>query len=201
MDRKKVFGIGLSRTGTTTLDDIFQQLGLNSKHFVDELLCEPDWQILDCYEAFSDSPIPKYYKQIDELYPESKFILTTRNKISWLSSMKWMLSDGKVIFAWDIPTHQYHQEFYGTSKYKKDLLSKFWEDYHSEVIKYFVNKNNLLVIDIDEGFKIEVICDFLQVPNKEVIIKKKNSRRSATFRQKVRYLKLRIKDKITLNTL
>jgi hypothetical protein len=115
--------------------------------------------------------------------------------------MKWMLSDGKAIFDWDILTNRYHQEFYGTSKYNKKILDKFWEDYHHDVLKYFSKKNNLLVVDIDEGFKIEVICNFLQVPYKEVIIEKKNSRRSATFRQKVKYLKIVLWGKIAEKSL
>lgn len=195
MNKEKVFGIGLSRTGTTTLDDIFQQLGLRSKHFVGEMLSEPDWQILECYEAFSDSPIPKYFKYLDELYPDSKFILTTRNKSSWLSSMKWLLSEGKEIFNWDIPTNLYHQEFYGTSEYDEKILNKFWEDYHHDVLMYFSKRDNLLVVDIDEGFKIEVICNFLQVPYKEVIIEKKNARRISTFWQKVRLKKMVLRGK------
>lgn len=77
---KKIFCIGLARTGTTSLHEILKSLGLKSNHFAGEILYQDNWNIINKYDAFSDTPIPFIYKKLDSLHPGSKFILTTRNK-------------------------------------------------------------------------------------------------------------------------
>ncbi len=42
--------------------------------------------ILDKYQAAVDTPIAPFYPQLDRAWPESKFILTVRDKASWLRS-------------------------------------------------------------------------------------------------------------------
>lgn len=181
---KKVFGIGLSRTGTTTLHLILEQLGFKSLHFVGELLNEPQWDILNEYDAFTDSPIPLYYQQCDMRCPNSKFILTTRNREAWLASMKWMFSHGKIAWNWDATTHQYHQKFYGGQKYNRRRLEKFWDNYHMEIKNYFSErKNQLLIIDIDNGFNMREICDFLEVREQNIKIERSNTRVNVTYKQ------------------
>lgn len=184
----KVFGIGLSRTGTTTLHFLLEQLGFKSLHFVDDLLDVPDWNVLDDYDAFSDSPIPLYYRQCDLLYPKSKFILTTRNKKSWLSSMKWLFTDGKILWNWDKATDRYHQKFYGSQRYDKRSLEVLWDNHHREIETYFSEKpDQLLIINIDQGFDIREICNFLEVPQKKISIDKNNKRVNASFKRKIIY--------------
>ncbi len=181
---KKIFGIGLSRTGTTTLHQILEQLGFKSVHFVGDLLDEPDWEVLKEYDAFCDSPIPLYFRQCDQLCPNSKFILTTREKKSWLSSMKWMFSNGKILWDWDKATHEYHQKFYGSKKFNKKALEKLWDDYHDAVMNYFLSRNNqLFVIDIDKGFNVAELCRFLEVPAQNIMINRSNQRVNVTYKQ------------------
>lgn len=59
----KIFALGLSRTGTSTLTDILKQLDYKTYHFVEELLGEtPDWDTLEKHDAFLGTPFPKLYK-------------------------------------------------------------------------------------------------------------------------------------------
>ncbi|MFM6208709.1 MAG: sulfotransferase, partial [Planktothrix sp.] len=79
--KNKVFGIGLAKTGTTSLAGAMKMLGYASKHY----LLNPNVDILK-YEFLGDMPIQTRYKQYDQEYPGSKFILTVRDQESWLRS-------------------------------------------------------------------------------------------------------------------
>lgn len=189
MTTSKIFGIGLSRTGTTTLDSILCQYSYKCIHFIPELLKkEPQWDVIERYDVLSDSPIPMLYKECDRRYPNSKFILTTRNIDSWLSSMKWMFTEGKSVFNWGRLEPRYHKKFYGTKTYNKKILEVHWRNYHNDVSNYFLNRpNDLLVINIEEGFNLNQLCDFLEIPYREVAIQKLNIRRKSTVYQKIKH--------------
>ena len=64
----KVFGIGLSRTGTKSLAAALNLLGIRTRYAITETSAVP------------------FCPHFDELYPGSKFILTIRDKQSWLNS-------------------------------------------------------------------------------------------------------------------
>src|SRR5215217_9330431 len=91
--RSKVFGIGLSRTGTVSLAEAMNVLGIKTIHFpCDEQTFEDlrmgnyDLRILEEYQGAVDTPVAPFYAQLDSHYPNSKFILTVRDKQSWLKS-------------------------------------------------------------------------------------------------------------------
>ena len=129
----KVFCIGLSRTGTTSLHHILLDLGLKSVHFCDFINHEdPDFNRCREFDAFGDTPIPLLYKELDLKYPNSKFIITIRQKEDWLKSMKWMLSEGNRIWEWDEQIHSYHEKLYGTRIYEEEKLSNAWEEFHKK---------------------------------------------------------------------
>jgi len=91
----KVFGIGINKTGTTTLGHCLNILGYKHYSFDFELLSEVhnfNWsrinQIIQTYDSFEDWPYPLIYSQLDFLYPRSKFILTRRRTPEmWLQSL------------------------------------------------------------------------------------------------------------------
>ena len=43
------------------------------------------------YQALTDIPVAPYYPQLDEIFPGSKFILTTRPTEAWLLSVEKLL--------------------------------------------------------------------------------------------------------------
>jgi len=93
-NKVKIFGIGLPRTGTTSLHNALKSLGIKSKHFPFKLYTSFDDKLLGDYDLFVDSPIQLIYKLLDDKFPESKFILTTRSLDSWLESMEWLFEHG-----------------------------------------------------------------------------------------------------------
>ncbi|MFL9959859.1 hypothetical protein PQR02_01630 [Paraburkholderia sediminicola] len=103
----KVFGIGANKTGTTSLQAIFNILGLNvapqqegELHGVQAMKgnLRPLVDYVSKYDAFQDIPfsIKSTYAQLDALFPGSKFVLTYRNADAWFNSL-----------------HQFHRKIFG----------------------------------------------------------------------------------------
>lgn len=84
----KIFGIGLSKTGTTALAAALRTLGFHTLHWSNpltgEVISEHDFPIFD---AFLDTPISFRFETLYYLFPNSRFIFTNRPYDSWLGSM------------------------------------------------------------------------------------------------------------------
>ncbi len=165
---QKVFGIGLSRTGTTSLHQTMQGLGLRSKHFVlNQLSLNPAKnfpRLMAQNDFVNDTPIPAIFPTCDRQFPGSKFILTTRNKNDWLRSMNWMFNHGKYIWRWDLLSETYHLNFLGINEYNEKILSKKYDLYHQAVFDYFKGReSSLLVVPIDQGINAQEISKFIGV--------------------------------------
>ncbi|NIQ13131.1 MAG: hypothetical protein GTO02_01590, partial [Candidatus Dadabacteria bacterium] len=79
----KIFGIGLSRTGTTSLNKALEILGYKSIHWPSNNQILTDicdgrfkWDILQTYDALTDIHGAAFYREFDKEYLNSKFILT-----------------------------------------------------------------------------------------------------------------------------
>lgn len=99
----KVIGAGLPRTGTNTLKESLEKLGLRHVYHMKELLVNPDklylWKQLDetgdtnwdaLYEGYDgtvDFPGYPWYKEHMKRYPDAKVILTVRDFESWYKSV------------------------------------------------------------------------------------------------------------------
>ena len=102
----KFFGIGFHRTGTRSLNHYFERLGLRSIHWVMKVdkvryeslviphlndrtqVVEVLAPVIEQYDAFTDVPFPGLYSELDQKYPNSRFILVTRNFETWWPSLK-----------------------------------------------------------------------------------------------------------------
>ena len=90
----KVFCIGFHKTGTTSLAEALRMLGysvtgpnfVEDKRILDQALALA-LEVTNRYDAFQDNPWPILYKEMDEAYPGSKFILTTRPTDRWIRSV------------------------------------------------------------------------------------------------------------------
>ncbi len=90
----KVFGLGLSHTGTRSLNAALEVLGIPSYHWATDRRTYRelshgvyDLTLLKRYQGLTDITAAPYYAQFDGVYPSSKFILTLRDKASWLRRM------------------------------------------------------------------------------------------------------------------
>ncbi len=93
----KIFGIGLNKTGTTTLGEAGRLFGLRTKSWDRALFHETMVEgrreklreAVDAFDLFDDFPYPLLYEELDDTYPGSKFVLTRRiTPEAWLRSLK-----------------------------------------------------------------------------------------------------------------
>lgn len=171
----KVFGIGLSRTGTHSLTVSLHILGYDTVHNpIDEgtlrTLESKDAQfpLLDFYNGITDITTVPVYKKLDELYPESKFILTIRDEESWLESCRrhWSKSEPKDTTGSRLAVRKLLREkVYGTESFDEDLFREIYRRHVAEVKEYFKNReDDLLVLNIINGEGYEKLVPFLGVP-------------------------------------
>lgn len=183
----KVFGIGLPRTGTTSLNIALNQLEIASKHFPFELYTNNNQLLLNQYTGFVDNPIPFMYKELDTSYPQSGFILTTRPIDGWLKSMKWLLSEGHSIWEWKPEYDEFHEKFFGASTFNHEIYESFYYSFHSQVFEYFKGRDDFLVLDISVGYGYKELCNFLDVPVVDMQYPRGNETRQARWLQRLAY--------------
>ncbi len=97
----KVVGIGLNKTGTKTLRTMLTAWGYRNRTYDSNTTTEsPSFDLLqagnieqlirlmDEYDSFEDWPWPLLYREIDQRYPDARFILTTRKDAdTWYRSL------------------------------------------------------------------------------------------------------------------
>ncbi|MGK7903709.1 MAG: sulfotransferase [Hormoscilla sp.] len=176
--RMKVFGIGLSRTGTKSLTVALNMLGINVVHYpndettMQELISgNYEFSLLNSWDGITDITVAPYYAQLDKIYPDSKFILTVREKESWLKSMEAHWSK-KPIFD-DAPEEKSKMQLrrllrsavYGTYQFNADRLSYVYDLHYKNVLEYFRDRpDSLLVINICQGEGWEKLFPFFDFP-------------------------------------
>jgi hypothetical protein len=157
MSVSKVFGIGLSRTGTTSLHEALKVLGFKSIHYPPAPNLH---QLLKYFDAASDTPIAAKYKELDSCYPNSKFILTVREREAWLRSTE-------RLFSGSIPNEEWRRDelrqLYGTLRWNKEMFTAAYSKHLADVLEYFHNRP-LLIIDIASGAGWGPLCKFLNKP-------------------------------------
>ena len=179
---QKIFGIGLSRTGTKSLTRALNALGYVMVHYPTDPqtymeLSGGDYAVtlLDHIDGLTDITVAPFYAQLDQLFPDSKFILTVRDKASWLRSLDrhW---EGKPIYD-NIPDQAdvirmkqfLRAAVYGTFCFNPERLSYVYDLHYRQVLDYFKDRpDKLLVMNVTEGDGWEELCTFLGRPTPQI---------------------------------
>ena len=173
IEGRKVFGIGLNKTGTTSLGEGLNALGIKTIHYpfkkrIHEELTAGNYRlsILNSYQGIVDTPVAPYYAQLDREYPGSKFILTVRNPEAWLRSIEahWL-----VMRQWCERDPQFGRftdfisaAVYGCIEFNRDRFLYAYETHEKNARAYFQSRpNDFLVMDICQGDGWEPLCPFL----------------------------------------
>ncbi len=159
----KIFGIGISRTGTSSLVVALNKLGISTIHW------PLDMESICAHRASADITVACRFQQLDQMFPGSLFIYTERSAESWVKSVEAhyqrvvddpVLKDGEKLFAMEADIR-----IYG---FKHPLECDFVEAYrrqHRAVLKHFVNRReDLLRLNISAGQGWERLCSFLDLP-------------------------------------
>lgn len=166
----KIFGIGLSKTGTTSLARALEILGYKTRDYIGVTryiagdLSSIDPRELDANDAFTDTPIPSFYKQLDARYPNSKFILTTRDMEDWLKSCKKQFKESLAAKS-NEATVQLHTDLYDCFVFDPEKYANGYRRFVNGVLDYFRDRpQDLLVMDLCGGENWEKLCAFLDKP-------------------------------------
>jgi hypothetical protein len=196
----KLIGAGLPRTGTLSQKVGLEVAGQGPCYHMVNILANldlvPQWsraldgdgqwdEIFDGFEATVDWPGSFFYRELLEVYPDAKVLLSTRDGTSWARSMRetiWgviygenvirYLSDARceVDPKWD-GYIELMKEMWQRSglmegvNTSEQFMAQAMERYHEEV-KATVPADRLLVWSVRDGW--EPLCEFLGIPVPEM---------------------------------
>jgi hypothetical protein len=170
----KVLGVGLPRTGTSSLAEALRILGYSTAHHAPErvpLYPQPGetWRRWDDLDAVTDAPAAMYWREILQAYPSCKAILTVRDTDSWWASIKrhayTIRQSGNTEHI--VYTDQLHGLLFGTPHPQLYWYARRFHE-HEQSVLTTVPYDRLLVMDIHAGDKWDVLCRFLGVPEPDV---------------------------------
>jgi hypothetical protein len=161
----KIFGIGVARTGTTTLAKALEILGYKSVHVECNVMEISDdtfsinKDIIDNNEAIVGTPLSPCYKKLAKENPDSLFILTIRDSESWLNSCSLSFTEK---LSMDENHQALHRWLYKSILFDRNKFISGYISYVVEVCHFFdAMKNRLLLYNICSVGKWDPLCEFL----------------------------------------
>jgi hypothetical protein len=173
----RIFGIGLHKTGTTSLHHALGLLGYQAAHWPNAHWAKAVWTEVQaqgrsptlerCYAA-TDLPVALIYRELDEAYPGSKFILTTRGEEGWLQSVEkhWSFEHNPFRHQWqkDPITHRLHQAIYGQRSFDREVFRQRYRQHEAQVLEHFKDRpRDLLVLPLSAEHPWARLCAFLDL--------------------------------------
>jgi hypothetical protein len=162
MSETKVFGIGFHKTGTSSLARALSILGYRvtgPNHVNDPDIArnvhDVAQQLVEQYDAFQDNPWPIIYRELDQRYPGSKFILTMRPTEKWIRS---------IVDHFGRSNTPMRKWIYGVGhpRGNEQIYVDRYERHNKEVAEYFRDRpDDLLTFRVTEGDGWESLCPFL----------------------------------------
>jgi hypothetical protein len=167
IDRGKIFQIGFDKCGTVTLAEFFRKNGIAAVHRDNGKLAESIYQNHLQNKSLLNQEYLKYilftdmekidmqqplnigmmlFKELDQQYPGSKFILNTRDKSAWLKSRALSRSTANSTLLTRTAIRQ--------NKTEQQVLLQWaeeWDKHHRAVLEYFKDRpNDLIVFNIEK---------------------------------------------------
>lgn len=180
----KIFGVGLPKTGTSSLTAALWILGFRAAHCIPALPWRrgdfgPD--LLEEWDAVTDTPVPMYFPALDLRYPGSKFVLTVREQSAWLASIR--RHQGATLT--DSPSDRARAMLrcltYGMEAFNEPRYRYMQETHDRNVRWYFRDRpHDLLELDICAGDGWEKLCRFLGRPVPDMPFPRENVFAAAT---------------------
>lgn len=159
----KIFCIGFNKTGTRSLHHAFLRLGIRSQHNIKKRYRRrfkspenPSGDVFREYDAFSDiHGMAREFRDLDNEFPNSKFILNTRDRDDWIKSR-----------IGHIEKNRLRQDYTGGwLEIDVDKWVADYEEHHSAVMDYFKDRpDDLLIFNVTAGDSYAKLCPFLGVP-------------------------------------
>jgi len=173
-ERRKTFCIGLNKTGTSSLGQAFQMLGLVpiaapsnrdpaarglARAIMEEGNYRPALDYARDFVSFEDRPwnVAEIYRHLDAEFPGSRFVLTVRDKARWWNSVQsWLELKTQM--------RKTYLRHLGASELTEAEFCAAAARYEASVREYFQGRSSLLVMDLEAGDGWEKLCAFLELP-------------------------------------
>jgi hypothetical protein len=184
----QVIGAGFGRTGTLSLKVALETLGYGPCHHMMEVMGKPDhialwreaaegramdWEtVYDGYVATVDWPGCAFWRELAELHPEAKVVLSVRDPQRWYESVRTTIYQ---VMIRDVPADApawLHDQmamvrtlirdgaFGGRFEDRDHAIAVF--EQHNQSVRDSIAKDRLLVFEASEGWA--PLCDFLGRP-------------------------------------
>jgi hypothetical protein len=170
-DRKKVFGVGLNKTGSKTLATYLRRLGFRHRSYDSNTTTEsPSYDlfaagdigglldIMEDFDSCEDWPWPMLYRELDERFPDARFVLTVRD-----SADRWYRSLCNMAVRIG-PLPLYERSVYGHAMphgHREEHI-RIYEEHNEAVTRHFASRSDkLLRLCWDEGDDGATLARFL----------------------------------------
>lgn len=176
----KIFGVGLSKTGTNSLTAALRELGYDAVHWkVTKTMFEYapggsfefDYDRIADHDAFTDLPIARAFRELDARFPNAKFVLTSRDEEAWLRSARKHFHElvspealkRKVVEP--SKADLLARDVYGAYLWDRDTFAAGRRRHEQSVRDYFAERpDDLLEITTGAETAYGDLCDFLGHP-------------------------------------
>jgi len=181
----QLIGAGFGRTGTLSLKVALEQLGFGPCHHMLEVMGKPehvalwraaaegeavDWeQVYDGYLATVDWPGCAFWRELADLYPEARVILTLRDAEQWYESTRTTIYEAMTRELPDDVPDWLGEQLAMTRKLvlEKTFAGRFEEparaieiyEQHNQSVQDTIAPERLLVMQVARGWA--PLCDFL----------------------------------------
>jgi len=166
----KLFIIGLPRTGTTSISVALLEHDFMVAHTA---FTKRAFELAD---VVSDAPCFSDYKELDAIFPGSKFVYLDRNLDSWILSIQMLLKKMEQrldpvtgVFS-PVLKRSFNEVFALTSTedpHTREHLEACYLKHKKEVFDYFSERDDLLSINLSHENSLTALLEFLGIEVKE----------------------------------
>ena len=197
----KVFGAGFGRTGTMSLKFALEKLRIGPCYHMREVVSRPshiklwydisrgehpNWnRLFSGFNSAVDFPVCLFYKQLINIFPEAKFILTLRDFDTWyISTANTIYKVPSILPDWFervvYPIRMFivmQVNLIWVGLFKNNFSDRestklvYYE--HIESVKKIIPADKLLIYNVEEGW--EPLCEFLDVDVPDIPFPKVNN--------------------------
>jgi hypothetical protein len=160
MTRRKVFCVGLGKTGTTSLKEALRMLGYRT------IRLPLEWQGITDFDAALPGVSAAMYRELDKAFPGSRFILTVRDVDGWLKSIERDMGRKQDVQRDRADERNRMLEMlYGSPEFDRERFWQAFHDHQAGVRSYFEGRpDDLLVLDVTRSSGWDDLCSFLEEP-------------------------------------
>jgi len=175
----KIFGIGFYKTGTTTLYDALRTLGYHTVNgdkpgsypgaddgaTLIQQIDAGDFRLptFEMFDAFTDNPYFRIWREIYALYPDARYILTVRDEDAWIASCVKFFSHRRIrpMRVWMFGPHANP----GRDAASRQAWLDAYRAHNAAVRAHFASRpQQFLEFDPTRESSWGLLCDFLGAP-------------------------------------